>query len=264
VNHGNRYVRIIERIFEEKYSEGTTEIEFERTELTRVAEELKIELPKNLGDVIYSFRYRSALPDSVQSTAPEGQSWIIAPAGIGKYRFRLVRQDKFQPRSDHATIKVPDATPGIIEMYLGKDEQALLAKVRYNRLIDVFTGVTCYSLQNHLRTTVDQIGQIETDEVYVGVDKEGAHYVFPVQAKAAGDALGIVQIEQDIAMCKDKYPALVCRAIGAQFMEDNLIALLEFTQEEGNVRVAAEKHYRLVPRESLSDAELKTYRTRAR
>jgi len=41
--------------------------------------------------------------------------------------------------------KIPDATPGIIDMYALTDEQALLAKVRYNRLVDVFTGVTCYS-----------------------------------------------------------------------------------------------------------------------
>ncbi len=56
------------------------------------------------------------------------------------------------------------------------DEQALLATVRYNRLTDIFTGVTCYSLQNHLRTTVRGVGQVETDELYVGVDRLGKHY----------------------------------------------------------------------------------------
>jgi hypothetical protein len=30
-----------------------------------------------------------------------------------------------------------------------------------NRIIDIFTGVTCYSLQNHLRTTLTDIGQVE-------------------------------------------------------------------------------------------------------
>jgi len=39
-------------------------------------------------------------------------------------------------------------------MYALGDEQALLAKLRYNRLLDIFTGVVCYSLQNHLRTNV--------------------------------------------------------------------------------------------------------------
>lgn len=50
--------------------------------------------------------------------------------------------------------KIPNATPAIIAMYALSDEQALLAKVRYNRLVAVFTGVTCYSLQSHLRTAI--------------------------------------------------------------------------------------------------------------
>ena len=53
------------------------------------------------------------------------------------------------------------------------DEQALLAKIRYNRLLDVFLGISAYSLQNHLRTTVLHIGQIEIDELYIGLDKHG-------------------------------------------------------------------------------------------
>jgi hypothetical protein len=63
------------------------------------------------------------------------------------------------------------------------DEQALLARLRYNRLIDVFTGVTCYSLQSHLRTTVQDIGQIETDEIYVGIDRRGAALRYPCSGK---------------------------------------------------------------------------------
>ncbi len=70
------------------------------------------------------------------------------------------------------------------------DEQALLAKIRYNRLIDIFTGITCYSLQNHLRTTVPNIGQVEIDEIYIGIDKRGAHYILPAQAKESLTILG--------------------------------------------------------------------------
>ena len=91
-------------------------------------------------------------------------------------------------------------------MYALNDEQALLAKLRYNRLIDIFTGVACYSLQSHLRTFVEEVGQTETDEIYVGVDKRGAQFVFPVQAKGARDRINVVQIEQDIAMCAEKFP----------------------------------------------------------
>ncbi len=87
----------------------------------------------------------------------------------------------------------------MIARYALSDEQALLAKIRYNRLIDLFTGLTCYSLQNHLRTAVKNVGQVETDEIYVGLDKRGAHFILPVQAKGKREKIGIVQIEQDIA-----------------------------------------------------------------
>jgi hypothetical protein len=134
-----------------------------------------------------------------------------------------------------AETKVPDATPGLIALYALNDEQALLAKLRYNRLIDTFTGITCYSLQHHLRTTVPSMGQVETDELYVGIDRRGAHYVFPVQAKGGRDRQNIVQIEQDFAMCAMKFPNLICRAIGAQCMQDNLIALSSLKNHQGGL-----------------------------
>jgi hypothetical protein len=158
--------------------------------------------------------------------------------------------------------KIPDATPGIIAKYAMNDEQGLLAKLRYNRLVDIFTGVTCYSLQNHLRTTVPNIGQIETDEIYVGVDQRGAQYVFPIQAKGGTDQLGIVQIEQDFAMCAIKFPMLICRPIAAQFLEDNLIALFSFEKGENGIAVNAEKHYRLVPAEEVHKEDLECYCSR--
>jgi hypothetical protein len=77
---------------------------------------------------------------------------------------------------------------------------------------------------------VEDLGQIETDEIYVGVDKRGVHYVFPVQAKGAKDKISVVQIEQDITMCSSKFPHLICRPIAAQSMKEDLIALFELEQ----------------------------------
>ena len=167
----NRYSQIIERIFRTHFRAGMTEVPFRREELEQVAATIGIKLPKNLGDAIYSFRYRAALPNSIQATAPAGRSWIIRPAGRSLYKFALVASWSLAPNGAMLAIKIPDATPGIIALYSMNDEQALLAKLRYNRLIDIFTGLTCYSLQNHLRAFVPDVGQVETDELYVGVDK---------------------------------------------------------------------------------------------
>lgn len=258
----NRYSRILEAIFARHYQEGVQEILFERTEINQAAEEFGVKLPKNLGDLLYSFRYRTPLPPSIQSAAPEGYEWIIRPAGRARYCFVIVRQAAILPSSMLIETKIPDATPGVIAKYSMNDEQALLAKLRYNRLIDVFTGLVCYSLQNHLRTTLQGGSQVETDEIYIGIDKRGAHYVLPVQAKGGRDKIGIVQIEQDWAMCAVKFAHLVCRPIAAQFIQDGLIALFEFAQTDEGIKVAAEKHYRLVRPEDLSAEELESYRAR--
>lgn len=258
----NRYQRIIEHIFKKHYRRGAGRVDFTREDLTRAAHELQIPLPKNLGDVVYSFRYRSDFPDSINRHAPQGASWIIRPAGRGLYRFVVTRLTEIKPNEALAETKVPDATPGIIEKYAREQEQALLAKVRYNRLIDIFTGLTCYSLQSHLQTSVSGLGQIETDELYVGVDRRGVHYILPVQAKGGRDRLSPVQIEQDLAMCAKQFGSLVCRPVAAQFMEDDLIALFEFEQSDSGIAIAGEKHYRLVPPEEVKPEDLAKYQAR--
>lgn len=259
----NRYRALVEHIFFDPafgaYTPDKTEIAFEREDLERAAEALGIKLPKNLGDVLYSIRYRTPLPETVLATEPEGREWIVEGAGRARYRFVLVPINRIVPNRDLITIQIPDATPEIIGAYTLNDEQALLAKVRYNRLIDTFLGVTAFSLQNHLRTTVKGVGQIEIDEVYVAVDRHGVQYVIPVQAKGGSDQLSVVQAKQDIACCAEKFPNLVCRSISAQFMDDDRIAVFELTVQDDQVRIVQERHYKLVTG-PVSPEDLALYR----
>jgi hypothetical protein len=161
---------ILERIFSSKYKPGSDEIPFAREDIAKAARELEINLPKNLCDLIYSFRYRTQLPDSVLEKAGRGRTWIIRGIGAAKYVFVRVPNVSLSPNLSLAETKVPDGTPGVVAKYALSDEQALLAFVRYNCLIDIFLGITRYSLQNHLRTAVRTIGQVETDELYVGFE----------------------------------------------------------------------------------------------
>lgn len=259
VRKPNRYGAIIERVFDQHFSKGVKEFEFTRDEFAEAAKALAIELPKNLGDVIYSFRYRVELPNAIHATAAKGSEWIIEGAGQGSYRFKQVRLNRIVPREELITIKVPDATPEIIAAYALGDEQALLAKVRYNRLVDVFLGITASSLQNHLRTTVTGIGQIEIDEIYVGIDKHGRQFVVPVQAKGGSDRHGVVQTQQDVACCAQKFPDLICRAVSAQFMSEGRIAMFELTVVDGGVKVVDERHYQLVSASVITKSDLAQY-----
>lgn len=239
-----------------------TQVDFERSDLAAAAERIGVQCPKNLGDILYSFRYRGKMPQSVQSTAGEGYEWIIRGTGQSRYRFVRIRPITLVPNEQMGATKVPDATPGVVAMYALGDEQALLARVRYNRLVDIFTGITCYSLQNHPRTSVPDIGQVETDELYVGVDTKGRQYVLPVQAKGGRDELSIVQIEQDTALCESRFPDLICLPVAAQFMRDRVIALFSFEKVDGEVKVLTERHYRLVQPNELTPEDLAAYRRR--
>jgi hypothetical protein len=257
----NRYRVLIEHIFFDHWTDGVAEFEFERSEIEEHAKVQEIALPKNIGDLIYSFRFRTALPDKILETQPEGLEWIIEGAGRARYRFKLVKITRIVPSETLVTIAIPDATPELIRAYALDDEQALLAIVRYNRLIDTFLGLTTYSLQNHLRTTVSGVGQIEIDEVYIGLDKYGCHYVIPVQAKGGNDQIGVVQIGQDLSFAAEKFPDMRCRPIAAQFMAEGVIALFELTLDDGQVKVVEERHYRLVPATDLDQKAIRDYRS---
>ena len=93
------YSRIIEDIFLSKYSPGDQAVPFQRSDIQQSAEKLGVKLPKNLGDVIYSFRYRAEFPDSIRKTEPADLGWAITLQGRGRYAFVLEGGRTVSPRS---------------------------------------------------------------------------------------------------------------------------------------------------------------------
>lgn len=262
----NAYRAIVRDLFFNHYTPRMEEFTFERDEIRGSAEKIGEKTPKNLGDVVYTFRYRRALPDEILATQPEGRFWLILGDGDARYRFRLGSLNTINPTPGLLIRKIPDATPEIIAKYALSDEQALLAKVRYNRLIDIFLGITAYSLQNHLRTKIQNYGQIEIDELYIGIDSRGAQYIVPVQAKGGKDKLGVIQTIQDTLYCQGlpAYEGCVIRTVSAQFLDNSAIALFELAFDGNDVSIVQEKHYRLVDGDKISRADLTAYRTHPR
>lgn len=108
------YKPIIEKIFFSHYKPGMREVHFSRPEIETITVSLGIKDPSNYGDLVYSFRFRSALPDSVRATANEGEAWVIRLAGKGRYVFALIADKPILPNELMTDIKVPDATPGML------------------------------------------------------------------------------------------------------------------------------------------------------
>ena len=272
------YVQIMRRLFEER-GNGADSFVWERSELPTIAGALGVGIPKNLGDNIYSIRSgRADLPEEVQQLAPPGKYWLILPHGRSVYRCVLANAAFIDPNPLTPVVKVPDATPQIVAAHARGDEQAVLARVAYTRLVDLLLGVSAWELQSHMRTTVEAFkkSQVETDDVYVAVDQYGAQYVIPIQAKGPKkkDRISAVQIIQDIYLCREKFPTLVCQAVAAKTIniEDapdgtklHTIALLLLDVDDNfNVSLLRERHYKLVPASMISPEELRKYQELAR
>ena len=110
------------------------------------------------------------------------------------------------------------------------DEQAVLTVASYCKLFDHFTGLQIYRLRSHVRKSVPGIGQAELDAIDVGValrDDE-MPIVFPIEAKAAADALNRVQIFNMVQFSKHYFPGMTVRPLAIKVDHDFVLHIMEF------------------------------------
>lgn len=263
----NAYDSIIADVFSAKWTRGAKRFEFPRDDLAVAAKRTGVKAPKNLGDVIYTYRFRRPFPPAILNTAPTGKMWIVTGKGDALYEFRLITKPNLSPDMGWAVSKIHDATPEIVRRFTAlNDEQAVLARIRYNRLVDMFCRCVAFSLQNHLRTKLKEIGQIEIDELYVGANRQGEHFIIPIQVKQKHDQLGVSQLLQDLAYCSARHAEMRPRAIGAQMFRWKIgdasfdrIVMIEFSCENGPddivISKVAERHFVLLPAERITSED---------
>ncbi len=135
----SHYDEVILRVFRRHYHKGGSFLEFSKDELDKICRELGI-VARNIPDIVYTFRSRRRLPEGIRKTG----HWAIAAAGRGTYAFqRLANPPHFEiPFGDYTPIDIYDAIPEVVEGLLRQDEQSLLTRILYNRLVDIFTGLT--------------------------------------------------------------------------------------------------------------------------
>ncbi|MBI5388016.1 MAG: endonuclease [Verrucomicrobia bacterium] len=253
-NHGevsrNRD-EVMQRVFEKNHVAGADEVPFTmddiRDAIAAVARLRPGYQENNVADVRYQYTSgRRPLPESIAKHGP----WMIVGRGKARYAFvKLSAAPEIKIQDDLLTILLPDATPEIVLEYAGSDEQGLLAKVHYNRMLDIFLQITCYHLQNHWRTSIKHKGQCEIDDLYVGLDLNGRQFVVPVEAKCASESLSKTQIAQMIDFARERYPQLILRPVGVQEMSDGSVVLLEFSPaaHPDNIKIKEMRRYKLAP-----------------
>ncbi|PSG98472.1 hypothetical protein BRD56_00605 [Thermoplasmatales archaeon SW_10_69_26] len=223
------YEQVLLAVFAEHYEEGDEEIEFEKDEFADAADDLGLRI-RNIPDVVYAFRSRRPLPDPITTIG----DWIIQPAGKGSYKFQLLQS---APQFDlnfeaYQPIEIYNSVPEVVQKFLRDDEQSLLTTILYNRVIDIFTGLTCFHIQNHYRASVPGTGQVELDSFYVGVDDKGELYAIPIEAKGAAESekIGRVQVAHMSELAQQDFPNLDRRILAIKELEDGTICAVEFSE----------------------------------
>ncbi|MDH3032100.1 hypothetical protein [Methylobacterium fujisawaense] len=280
VGKWNKYKKILSRGFFEKldeHGEESVELPFSTFDLARWKTELKI-VGGNPYDLKYNSKGRGSLPDEIQDKAPNGQEWRIKSIAKGQYVFKLYAKGDGILELDFSQdpIKIPDALPAIVERYARDDEQSLLARIRYNNLVSVFLGISTYSLQSHWKTSAKSAGgsPVEVDEMYVGIDGNGVHYVIPVEAKGRhkSEKLTADQIFTNYMAAKHTFPDCHIIPVAAKVVDNFTFAMIRFeVSKTEEVKKNLERHYTLAinqpvggpPRPMLSDDDIRAVRAKA-
>lgn len=243
------YDQVISEVFRKHYLGRHERLEFDKDELVAACETHGLTV-RNIPDVIYTYRVRRDLPSEVRDAG----HWAIEPAGRGHYAFRPMRNPpRFDLRlADISAVEIPNAIPEVVEPLLRADEQSLLTRVLYNRLVDIFSGLACFHIQNHYRAFVRDFGEVEVDALYVGVDRQGRLFVVPAEAKSVSetDMIGRVQVSQMVKLVKQDFPHLMPRILAIKALADDTIGFIEFTANDDpdELGILSVTRFRLVRR----------------
>ena len=223
------YGPILLHVFNARWRQGTPTVLFTLDDVRNAADALRLEV-RNPADLIYRMRSRTALPKEILDKG----FFILRAIGRGQYQFEKGSSTLFEPLDSEPTEAL-DLTPLPVRRLLPErladmDEQAILTIASYCKLFDHFTGLQVYRLRNHVRKSVPGIGQAELDAIDVGValrDDESP-IVFPIEAKAAADALNRVQIFNMIEYSRHYFPGMIVRPLAVKVDYDSLLHMMEF------------------------------------
>jgi hypothetical protein len=151
-DHGARaasrcvYEALAEHFYYILFRDGAIELPFLRDDFAADSKRQRADLPRNPGDAIEKAPQRMGPPEAIVRTQPPGKEWVIERWWKSMYAFRLLPINRILRNPQLAAITIPDATPEIASAYALSGKQALLAKVRYNRPLDILLGAAASAI----------------------------------------------------------------------------------------------------------------------
>lgn len=253
------YGPILLHVFRARWRQGAATVLFTLDDIRNAADSLKLEV-RNPADLIYRMRSRTVLPKEILDKG----FYILRAIGRGQYQFEKGSSTIFQPLDSQPTEAL-DLTPLPVRRLLPErmaemDEQAVLTVASYCKLFDHFTGLQVYRLRSHVRKSVPGVGQAELDAIDVGValrDDE-LPIIFPIEAKAAADALNRVQILNMLHYSRHYFPGMTIRPLALKVDYNSILHVMEFNPaaKAADLKIIKSASYAL----KLSDRQIELIR----
>jgi len=193
---------------------------------------------------VYTYPRRRDWPDEIAATG----HWDLARdwQGDAQHCFiKLTHPLTLAPETLQEN-EIPYAVPEIVDQSVGQDEQGIVTRARYNRLVDVFTGLAAFHLQSHVRTVISR-KQIEIDDLYVAVDKQGKRYCVPIEAKTGREKTSYGQVSNMAKFAETRFPDFACRPLLINGVCHDLFHIVEFiaSTDPRKIRIVDQRLYRL-------------------
>jgi len=125
--------------------------------------------------------------------------------------------------------------------------------VRYNSVLQLFSGIVCWYLQTNVLTTkpANRKSHILLDELYVGIDSYGHHHAALVLAFEDA-VVSPNQLKLASTYLRNHFPLAHHRLFALEPIDENVFALFSLEAKRNRVVIDYERQYELVKAASMA------------
>ena len=155
----------VDYLMKNNFINSLTPISFERTDILEICAKEFGKAPKNLGDIIYSLRYRLDYLSTYDYLLEKDYTWTLLSTGIGKYELSPLKKLRIPSLESEDIIYIKDNTPKHIHELRPLNDQSLLMKIIQNDILNEFLQDDLVFLQAHHKVNLQNWGQAEIDGI---------------------------------------------------------------------------------------------------
>lgn len=215
----------IDYLMKNSFVDSLTPISFERTDILDVCKNEFGEAPKNLGDIVYSLRYRLDYLSNYDYLLEKDYTWTLLSTGIGQYELAPLKKLRLPNLESENVLYVDDQTPAHIHKLRPLNDQSLLMKVIQNGILNEFLQDDLMFLQAHHKVNLNNWGQAEIDGILAS---NNSSHLYLIEVKGYTEVIGWPQMIQLKMYAQQNHPDVLFTPVFIQSHRDWSFSVVQF------------------------------------